>query len=104
MNVNVNKECDGEVPVICAIRSGSVRSLEELARMGADLRNPLFMYLAIGTNSTPIIEALVRCGFDIDTTDENGYSPLHAAVITSKTQSIATLINLGASVNKTNRE
>jgi ankyrin repeat protein len=79
------------------------RGADVNGRMYADLYPATWdatpLHIAARQNNVQIIDALVKAGADIDSTDREGFTPLHRAVVERADAAAQELARLGASVH-----
>ena len=92
-------DAGGATPLGLAARAGHSRAGVELLRLGADPRSddtPL--HVAAGTDSVPLLRALLGCGAHVDAETETG-TALHWAAGEGSAQAAAALLAAGADVD-----
>lgn len=106
-NIAINKpDSNGKVPLHFAIAgTGSPKIINYFVKAGADLnatdslvhQTPL--YMAVVWNNLKAMQILLSSGrTDINAMDNQGYTPLHKAILMKRTPFIQILIATGASI------
>ena len=103
--VNLKTKTNGYTALHYAVYYPSIDSIKLLIEFGADIKaitndglNILHIACLAG-NIVDVIYIVDKLGFDVNTTDNLGNSPLHWAVYSENKQCIEYLIKKGAKVN-----
>lgn len=98
---------NGKTAIFMAIRHGSFECLKLLVDAGAkidtrDIENWSTLHEAVkaGDERIEILNYLIdECKFDVNTVDDDGWTPLHVAARFSSTKAVGILIKAGCDVN-----
>ena len=80
-----------------AVKAGDLATVQVLLDHGAGI-NPAFVALAAKHNNSPIVQALVKAGADVNGKYGSGKTALHVAAAVGAIDTVKTLLSLGADI------
>ncbi|KAG9395089.1 Ankyrin repeats (3 copies) [Carpediemonas membranifera] len=100
---NPNTTDNGLTPLICAVRTGSIETVDALITAGADVdrmdpAGHTALLEAVATNHIAVLGRLLDAGADPDLASPTGYSPVIRAACGNRTDALQLLLAHGASV------
>lgn len=102
---DINAECDGQTPLVVAIRKNRVTCTKILLEKGAIIDPPnsndmgVPMEEAIFNNRVKCLSLLIENGAKVNSRDRQGYTPLHQAANFGSVECVTILLKNGADVN-----